>query len=119
VETENMTKTLLAFATATTIAAAALAAPNPADARCFGCAVGVGVIGGLAAGAIIGSAIASAPPPGYAYAPYAPVTGYVAYPEYAAAVPVGCPGGYWARRPRHDPYGNVIGWSRPRFVCPY
>jgi hypothetical protein len=114
-----MTKTLLAFATATTLAAAAVAAPTTADARCFGCAVGVGVIGGLAAGAIIGSAIASAPPPGYAYAPYAPVAGYVPYPEYAAAGPVGCPGGYWARRPIVDRWGNLIRYSRPRFFCPY
>ena len=30
----------------------------------------------------------------------------------------GCPGGYWARRPLRDPYGNVVGWSRPRFFCP-
>jgi hypothetical protein len=109
-----MTKTLLALATATTIAASA-AAPSTVDARCFGCAVGAGVIGGLAAGAIIGSAIANSPP---AYAPYAPVAGYEAYPAYAAAVPVECPGGYWARRPRHDAYGNFIGWGRPRFFCP-
>jgi hypothetical protein len=114
-----MTKTLLAFAAATTIAAAAVAAPTTADAGCRGCGVAAGVIGGLAAGAIIGSAIANSPPPGYAYAPYAPVTGYVAYPAYAAAAPVGCPGGYWARRPVHDRWGNVVGYSRPRFFCPY
>ena len=35
---------------------------NTANARCDGCAVGAGVIGGLAAGAIIGSAIANGQP---------------------------------------------------------
>jgi len=45
--------------------------------------------------------------------------GYTAYPAYAAAGPVACPGGYWARRPvAFDAYGNPIGWSRPRFFCP-
>jgi len=38
------------------------ALPNTANARCDGCAVGAGVIGGLAAGAIIGSAIANGQP---------------------------------------------------------
>jgi hypothetical protein len=67
-------------------AALAVAAtlPSPASARCNGCAVGAGVIGGLAAGAIIGSAIAGpryvepAPPPAY----YAPP------PAYAVEEPV-------------------------------
>ena len=34
-----------------------------ANAGCYGCAVGAGVLGGVAAGAIIGSAIANSPPP--------------------------------------------------------
>jgi hypothetical protein len=71
-------------------------------------AVAAGVLGGLAAGAIIGGAIAnSAPPPGYA-----------PYPAYAAPVPVACPvGGYWARRPLVDRFGNFIGYSQPEFFC--
>jgi hypothetical protein len=43
------------------LAAAALvaaASPLPAQARCHGCGVAAGVVGGLAAGAIIGSALA-------------------------------------------------------------
>ena len=40
----------------------AAALPTAAEARCNGCAVGAGVIGGLAAGAIIGSAIANGQP---------------------------------------------------------
>ena len=46
------------------------------------------------------------------------VAGYAAYPGYGAPYPVACPGGYWARRPVVDPYGNVVGYSRPRFFCP-
>ena len=44
--------------------AAAMAMPNTAEARCRGCGVAAGVVGGLAAGAIIGSALAG--PPAYA-----------------------------------------------------
>ena len=54
-----MRKTLVALAAAASIGAAALAAPSPAQARCFGCAVGAGVAGGFIAGAIIGSAAAA------------------------------------------------------------
>ena len=58
-----MKKALVALAGAATIAAATIAVPGSADARCRGCGVGAGIIGGLAAGAIIGSAIANSPPP--------------------------------------------------------
>jgi hypothetical protein len=72
------------------------------------------VVGGVAAGVIIGSAIASTYGPAYVVQP-----GYVAYPGYAIAPPVGCPGGYWARQPvLFDAYGNPVRWSRPRFFCP-
>jgi len=107
-----MKKTLFALAAAATIAAGTLSAPPPAQARCVGCAVGAGVAGGLVAGAIIGGAIANSQPR------YAPAPGYVVYEGYGAPYPVGCPGGYWARRPLHDGYGNFVGWSRPRFICP-
>ncbi len=110
-----MTKTLVAAVASATLAAATLA-PVPAEARNGG-AVAAGVIGGLAAGAIIGSAIAGRP--AYAYPRvYYPVAGYEPYPVYSAPAPYGCPGGYWARRPIRDPYGRVVGWSRPRFFCP-
>jgi hypothetical protein len=109
----TMNKTLLALAAATSITVSLLAAP-PAEARCWGCAVGVGVAAGVVTGAIVGSAIANSYGPAYAVQP-----GYVAYPGYAVAGPVGCPGGYWARRPvAFDAYGNPIGWSRPRYFCP-
>jgi hypothetical protein len=109
-----MKKVLIALAAAATIAAGTLSAPTTADARCHGCAVGAGVIGGLAAGAIIGGAIANSQPRYYAPAP-----GYVVYQGYGAPYPAACPGGYWARRPiAFDAYGNPVRWSRARFICP-
>ncbi len=112
-----MKKTFLAFAAAMLVALATVATPTTADARCRGCGVGAGIIGGLAAGAIIGGAIANSN--GYAYPrAYYPVAGYEAYPDYRVAPAYGCPGGYWARRPMRDRWGNVVGYSRPRFFCP-
>ena len=111
-----MKKMLIAIAASAVLAVATLA-PTTADARCRGCGVGLGIVGGLVAGAIIGSAIAGAGP-AYAYPrTYYPVAGYEPY-AYGAAPAYSCPGGYWARRPVRDPYGNVVGWSRPRFFCP-
>jgi hypothetical protein len=55
-----MKRTIVALAAAG-LTAAALS--SPAQAHCSGCGVAAGVIGGLAAGAIIGSAIAAPPPP--------------------------------------------------------
>ena len=110
-----MKKTLTALATAAVVAVAATAVPSTANAWCRGCGVGA-VIGGIAAGAIIGGAIASSPAYAYPRA-YYPVAGYEPY-AYGVAPAYGCPGGYWARRPLRDPYGNVVGWSRPRFFCP-
>jgi hypothetical protein len=108
-----MQKTILAIAAAATIAAGTLTAPAPAEARCHGCGVAAGVIGGIAAGAIIGGAIANSQPRYYGPAP-----GYVVYEGYGAPYPAACPGGYWARRRLHDRWGNFAGWSRPRFICP-
>jgi hypothetical protein len=113
-EVKHMKKTLTALAAALTLVAALAAAPTEAFAQRR--AVAAGVVG-LAAGAIIGSAIASNPAYAYPRA-YYPAPGYVAYPGYAAAVPMGCPGGYWARRPIYDRWGTFVGWSRPRFFCP-
>lgn len=62
-----MMKTLTALATAGAIAVAAVAVPAPAQASNEG-AIAAGVVGGLAAGAIIGSAV-SQPYYSYGYAP--------------------------------------------------
>ena len=107
-----MRKAILALAAVATIAGASV---TDAYAQRRSGAVAAGVIGGLAAGAIIGGAIANSRP---AYGGYAVVPGYVAYDGYYARGPVGCPGGYWARRPVIDQWGNVVGYSRPRFFCP-
>ena len=65
----KMTRTLTALAAAATLGIAAVAAPQPAEARNGG-AIAAGVIGGLAAGAIIGSAIGHGPYYAYAPGPY-------------------------------------------------
>jgi hypothetical protein len=105
-----MKKILIALAAAATIGLGTMATPQPAQARCFGCAVGLGVLGGV----VVGSAIANSWGPRYAPAP-----GYVVYNGYGEPYPVACPGGYWARRPiAFDAYGNPVRWSRARFICP-
>ena len=109
-----MMKTLTTLTAAATIAAAITVAPTDAFAQRRGAAIGLGILGGVAAGPIIGGAIANSYGPGYVVQP-----GYAAYPGYYAGAPVGCPGGYWARVPVYDPYGNVVGWrGRPRYFCP-
>lgn len=91
-----MHKSVIGLAAAASIGFATLAVPGPANARCFGCAAGAGVLGGLVAGAIVGNAIAnSPPPPPPAY--YPPPPGAAVYgppPAYAELAP-GC---HWARR---------------------
>jgi len=72
-ERTPMKNTFIALAAAGTLAAAL---PSPAQAHCAGCGVAAGVVGGLAAGAIIGGAIASTRPPVY----YEPAPVYVAPP---------------------------------------
>lgn len=108
-----MKKAILAVAAAATLAAATMSYSAPAQAGCYGCAVGAGVAAGVVGGAIIGSAIANSQPRYYAPAP-----GYVVYQNYYEPYPVACPGGYWARRRLYDRFGNFVGWSKPRFVCP-
>ncbi len=54
-----MKRPIVALAAAALVAAAL---PSPAQAHCRGCGVAAGVFGGVAAGAIIGSAIAAPPP---------------------------------------------------------
>ena len=93
-----MTKTLTATAAAVALAAALMVAPTGAYAQNRAGAVAAGLIGGLAAGAIIGGALAGPPPVVVAPAPvyvapppppppvYAPVAGYVTSPGYAVAV---------------------------------
>ena len=107
-----MHKSVLALVGAAGIGVATLAAPAPASADCVGCAIGAGILGGVAAGAIIGGAIAnSPPPPGYypppppgyyppppppgAYGPPPPPGAYGPPPPAYADLAPGC---YWGRR---------------------
>ncbi len=70
----NMKKTLTALAAASTIAIAAVAVPQQAEAR--GGRVAAGIIGGLAAGAIIGGIAANNGYYGNGYYGYGPGYGY-------------------------------------------
>jgi opacity protein-like surface antigen len=75
-----MRKTLTTLAAVAALAIAAVATPAPAEARGRGGAVAAGVIGGLAAGAIIGGATRS-----YGYGGYGAYDGgYAGGPYYAA-----------------------------------
>jgi hypothetical protein len=82
-----MKYTVIALAAAGMLAAAA---PQTAQAGCRGCGVAAGVVGGLAAGAIIGSAIAnSAPAPAPVYVePAPPPPVYYREPAYVDEGPV-------------------------------
>jgi hypothetical protein len=75
-----MKNSIIALAAAVTLAAAL---PYSAQANCGGCGVAAGVVGGLAAGAIIGSAIANSGPryvePAPVYAPPPPAYAEPAY----------------------------------------
>jgi hypothetical protein len=98
-----MHKTLTAIAAAAIFAVASLSTPT--DAQAGSGRVAAGVLGGLAAGMIIGGAIATAPP---VYA--APV--YVDEPVYVA------PGPRCWREPRGPAYWNGYGWVQPSVrVC--
>jgi hypothetical protein len=94
-----MHKSLIALVGAAGIGVAAVAAPAPANAGCYGCAVGAGIIGGVAAGAIIGSAIANSPspPPPYYYPPPPPPAA-VYYPAPGPGYAALAPGCYWGKR---------------------
>ena len=94
-----MHKSLIALTGAASIGLASLAAPSPANAWCVGCAVGAGLLGGVIAGAAVGTAIANSPPPGYYYPP--PPPGY--YPPPPGAYYPPPPGAYYPPPPGPAP----------------
>ena len=110
-----MTKFLTVLASASALALVSVAAPTTAEARCFGCAVGAGVVGGIAAGAIIAGATANrgyydgayAYEPGYAYGP-----GYAYEPGYAYSEPVYGGYGYGYRHRRGYSTGDLTNMDR-------
>lgn len=85
-------------------ALSAAALPGTAEARCNGCAVGAGVVGGLAIGAILGSAIANGQP---GYAEPAPV--------YMAPPPPPPPRRVYVAEPPDYVEGEVCHIERQRF----
>jgi hypothetical protein len=100
-----MTRTLTALVAGATMTLAAVATPTPAEARHFGWR-GPAILGGIAAAAFIGGALARPYHGGY-YGGY----GYPAYAYYPAPVyysyyvPAYAPAYYYAPRPVH--YGCV------------
>jgi hypothetical protein len=82
-----MRKVLLCIAAATT-AGAMLTSPA-AQARCKGCR-------------LVGGGLTIAP---------------IMFANYYVASPGSCRSGYWERRPIRDPWGNLLAWGPPRFVC--
>jgi hypothetical protein len=84
----KITKTLTALAAVVTLTVAAVAAPQSAEARGWrghgghGRYIAGGVIGGLAAGALIGAAVANGPYYGYGPGYYAPGPAYYGPPCY-------------------------------------
>jgi hypothetical protein len=69
---DAMRKTITAIVATASIAAAALAAPKPAEARCLGCWVGAGIAAGIIGGALASRAY------GYGYPAYGYGDGYPA-----------------------------------------
>ena len=104
-----MKLTVIALAAAGLLAAAL---PSSAQARCHGCGVAAGVVGGLAAGAILGSALAG---PRY----YEPGPVYVEPPPPPpSAVYYDDPGAPVCHVERHRVWLQGYGWRYRRIeVC--
>src|SRR3979409_1537283 len=90
-----MTRFLTVVASASALALVSVAAPGTAEARCVGCAVGAGIVGGIAAGALNAGATANRGygyyDGAYAYEPaygYGYGSGYAYEPGYAYSEPV-------------------------------
>ena len=97
-------KTMMAVATAATMALTALAAPQQAEAR--GGRIAAGIVGGLVGGALLGGALAG---PGY-YGGY----GYGPYGYYGGG-PYGYYGGPAGYYPGAGYYGSGCYLQRQRF----
>jgi hypothetical protein len=102
-----MKQTVIALAAAALLAAAL---PSSAQARCHGCGIAAGVVGGFAAGAILGSALAG---PRY----------YEPGPVYVAPPPSPPSAVYYEGEPvchveRHRIWVEGYGWRHRRVeVC--
>jgi hypothetical protein len=106
-----MKRATLAIAVAAAFAGGTMSAPTTADARCYGCAVGAGIV----AGAIIGGAIANSQPryygPGPAY--------YYGGPGYYGPPPGDAVAYCMDRFKSYDPRsGTYLGYDGYRHPCP-
>jgi hypothetical protein len=106
-----MKRATLAIAVAAALAGGTMSAPTTADARCYGCAVGAGIV----AGAIIGGAIANSQPryygPGPAY--------YYGGPGYYGPPPGDAVAYCMDRFKSFDPRsGTYLGYDGYRHPCP-
>jgi hypothetical protein len=120
-EESIMRKILLTLVAALSLTAATLAAPKPAEARCYGCWVGAGVAAGVLAGAAIANAGAYGAPAYYSgYGPYQPAYyggyyrpyyGYYGPRYYAPRYYAPRSYGYYAPRYYAPRYG--YGYYRP------
>ena len=75
--------------------------------------VGPAIVGGILGSAIVGATIANGYGPQYVVEP-----GWEPYGAYRVRGPVGCPGRLLGAAPVVDRFGNMVGYSRPRFFCP-
>ena len=101
-----MHKSIIALVGAAGIGVATLAAPAPASADCIGCAIGAGILGGVAAGYY------PPPPPGY----YPPPPGAYGPPPPPGAYAELAPGCYWGRR---NVWVEGYGYQRRTIqICP-
>ena len=100
-----MKNAILAVAAAATVAVGTMSAPSTADARCYGCAVGAGIV----AGALIGGAIVNSRPR-YYYPP--PARAYYPPPDDAIAY---CMERFKSYDPRS---GTYLGYDGYRHPCP-
>ena len=112
-EESIMRKIMLTLVAAVSLTAATLAAPKPAEARCYGCWVGAGVAAGVLAGAAIANAGAYGAPAYYSgYGPYQPAYYGGYYRPYGFGHFYGRPHysrfGYWGPR---SPF--YYGWEDP------
>src|SRR5262249_10559086 len=106
-----MHRSIIALVGAAGIGVATLAIPAPASADCVGCAIGAGILGGVAAGAIIGGALAHNPPPPPPR-PYPPPPGYYPPPPPPGAYYPPPPRAYGPPPPAYAELGPGCYWGR-------
>ena len=105
-----MKNAILAIAAVAAITGGTMSAPTTADARCYGCAVGAGIV----AGAIIGGAIANSQPQYYGPGPY-----YYGAPGYDGPPPGEAVAYCMDRFRSYDPRsGTYLGNDGFRHPCP-